>query len=284
MEWIERLNRAMDYIETHLTDDVDYQEAARLACCSTFHFQRMFSYMAGIPLSEYIRRRKMTLAALELQGGEEKVLDLALKYGYQSPTAFNRAFQSIHGIAPSEAKKAGACLGAYPPLSFKLILKGVEKMEYRIEKKESFRILGFRIPMEKEIEKNFATVPKFWDKLTRDGSFEKILSKMDPARPGVLGACCCGSSEEQWYYYIAVASDGPVEDGMAEYQIPASMWAVFPGEGPMPQAIQDLEKRIATEWFPTSGYEYGNSPDFELYLDNNPANAKFEVWMPIVKK
>lgn len=106
MDWIELLNSAINYIEAHITEEPDYDQLAKIACCSTYHFQRMFAYMAGVPLSEYIRRRKMSLAAVDLQGSDEKIVDLALKYGYASPTAFNRAFQSIHGIAPSALKKA----------------------------------------------------------------------------------------------------------------------------------------------------------------------------------
>ena len=128
MDWIERLNRAMGYIEEHLCDKFEIEEAARIACCSTYHFQRMFAYMAGVPLSEYVRRRRMTLAAVDLQSGGEKVVDVALKYGYESPTAFTRAFKSVHGIVPSEAKESGARLKAFPPVSFRISIKGDSEM------------------------------------------------------------------------------------------------------------------------------------------------------------
>ncbi len=122
MEWIERLNNAINYIEEHLTEEVDYNQIAAVACCSTYHFQRMFAYMANVSLSEYIRRRRMTLAAVDLQGADEKIIDVALKYGYTSPTAFNRAFKNIHGVAPSLVKKGGVTLRAYPPISFKITI------------------------------------------------------------------------------------------------------------------------------------------------------------------
>ena len=138
MEWIKQLNDTINYIEEHLTDEIDYGKLAQIACCSTFHYQRMFTYMAGIPLSEYIRRRKMSLAAVDLQSGE-KVLDIALKYGYSSPTSFNRAFQGVHGVTPSAAKEAGVSLKAYSPISFKITIKGVEEMNYRIEVKEAIK-------------------------------------------------------------------------------------------------------------------------------------------------
>ncbi|ROR28071.1 AraC-like DNA-binding protein [Mobilisporobacter senegalensis] len=118
MEWLKQLNTAVNYIEEHLTDTIDMEKMAQIAHCSVFHFQRMFSYLAEVPLSEYIRRRKMTRAAFDLQNGNEKVIDIALKYGYESPTAFNRAFQSVHGIAPSIAKQSGIILKAFPPICF----------------------------------------------------------------------------------------------------------------------------------------------------------------------
>ena len=117
MEWIERLNNTMDYIENHLTDTIDYEQLGRIACCSAYHFQRMFTYMAGATLSEYIRRRKMSLAAVDLQGGDAKVIEIAAKYGYNSPTAFNRAFQAVHGIAPSAVKNEGVSLKSLPPMT-----------------------------------------------------------------------------------------------------------------------------------------------------------------------
>ena len=132
MEWIERLNGAMSYIEENLKNEIDYDKAAKIACCSTYHFQRMFSYMANMTLSEYIRRRRMSLAAVDLQNGE-KIIDVALKYGYTSPTAFNRAFQGVHGIAPSLLRSDGVSVKSYLPISFKITIKGAEEMNYRIE-------------------------------------------------------------------------------------------------------------------------------------------------------
>ncbi len=123
MEWIERLNMSINYIEEHLKDELDYEQLGRISCCSSYHFQRMFTFMSGIPLSEYIRRRKMSLAAVDLQGGDAKIIDIAGKYGYSSPTAFNRAFQMVHGIAPSAVKNKGASVKSFPPLIFTITIK-----------------------------------------------------------------------------------------------------------------------------------------------------------------
>ena len=279
MEWVERLNNSIKYIEEHLTDEIDYEKLARTAGCSSYHYQRMFVYMAGIPLSEYIRRRKMSLAAVDIKNGE-KIIDTALKYGYNSPTAFNRAFQSIHGIAPSAVKTEGAAVRSFPAITFTISIKGAEEMNYRIETKEPFRIVGISVPISKDLETNFEDVPKKWDEAASDGTLQQLVKLMDTPPMGVLGLCI--TNEEQWRYFIAVPSSKNAEN-FEKYTVPAATWAVFPGEGTS-RSIQELERRIYTEWLPTSGYEYGNAPDVEVYLDPDPANSKFEVWVPVIKK
>ena len=281
MEWIERLNEAMGYMEEHLADEIDMEKLGKIACCSSYHFQRMFTYMAGVPLSEYIRRRKMSLAAVDLQGKDRKIIDVAAKYGYSSPTAFNRAFQSVHGIAPSAVKNEGVSVKSFPPIQFKITVKGVEEMNYRIETKDAFRITGVSVPLNKDIEKNFAVIPSKWQEIAMDGTLQKLIGMMDTEPMGVLGVSTCNDTEP-WRYYIAVSTKKTGED-LEEYMVPAATWAIFPGEGTN-QSIQELERRIVTEWLPTSGYEYGNAPDVEVYLNPDPENAQFEVWIPVVKK
>lgn len=281
MDWIERLNDAIRYIEEHLADEIDVAQLGKIACCSSYHFQRMFTYMAGMPLSEYIRRRRMSLAAVDLQGKDMKIIDVAAKYGYQSPTAFNRAFQSVHGIAPSAVKSEGVSVKSFPPIQFKITVKGVEEMNYRIETKDAFRIVGVSVPLHKDIEKNFAVIPSKWQEVAMDGTLQRLVGMMDTQPMGVLGVSTCNDTEP-WRYYIAAASSQTAE-GFEEYLVPAATWAIFPGEGTN-QSIQELERRIVTEWLPTSGYEYGNAPDVEVYLNPDPQNAKYEVWIPVVKK
>ena len=281
MEWIDRLNSAIRYMEEHLTDEIDYEQLGRIACCSSWHFQRMFSYMAGIPLSEYIRRRKMSLAAVDLLSSDARIIDIAEKYGYRSPTAFNRAFQSIHGTAPSSVRQEGISVRSFPPITFKITVKGVEEMNYRIETKEAFRIVGVSVPLEKEIEKNFAVIPSKWQEISLNGTLQTLSQMMNQEPMGVLGVSTC-NEEEPWRYYIAVSTSLEAGD-YEEYTVPAATWAIFPGEGTN-QSIQELERRIVTEWLPTSGYEYGNAPDIEVYLNPDPQNARYEVWIPVTKK
>lgn len=281
MEWFERLNQSMKYIEEHLTDEIDYEQLGRIACCSTYHYQRMFTYMAGITLAEYIRRRKMSLAAVDLQGGDERIIDVAEKYGYHSPTAFNRAFQSFHGIAPSAVKDEGVSVKSFSPIVFKIAVKGATEMNYRIETKEAFRIIGISAPLDQEIENNFMVVPTMWQEASVNGTVQKLAGMIDSQPMGLLGVSVC-NDEEQWKYFIAVSSTKPSGE-FEEYTVPASTWAIFSGWGTN-RSIQELEQRIITEWLPTSGYEYANAPDIEVYLNPDPQNAQFEVWIPVAKK
>lgn len=281
MEWVERLNQSIRYIEEHLSCEIAYEQLGKIACCSAYHYQRMFTYMAGVPLSEYIRRRRMSLAAVDLQGSDAKVIEIAAKYGYSSPTAFNRAFQSVHGVAPSALRSEGIAVKSYPPITFHISVKGAEELNYRIETKEAIRIVGVSCPLEKEIEKNFAVVPQMWQNAAANGTVEKLAEMMDTPPMGLLGVSVCNGTD-QWKYFIAVSTTK--ECGSFEaYTIPAAMWAVFSGEGTN-MSIQELEQRIVTEWLPTSGYEYGNAPDIEVYISPDPQNAKYEVWIPVVKR
>ncbi len=281
MEWVERLNQSMNYIEEHLTGEIDYGQLGKIACCSAYHFQRMFTYMAGVTLSEYIRRRKMSLAAVDLQDGNEKVIDVAEKYGYHSPTAFNRAFQSVHGVAPSSVRGEGISVKSFPPITFKIAVKGAEEMNYRIETKDAFRIIGVSAPLYKEIENNFTIVPGMWQDAAVNGTIQKLAEMMNAQPAGLLGVSVC-NDEEQWKYFIAVSSTKE-RGGFEEYTVPASTWAIFSGTGTS-QSVQELENRIVTEWLPTSGYEYANAPDIEVYLNPDPQNAQYEVWIPVTKK
>lgn len=155
-------------------------------------------------------------------------------------------------------------------------------MNYRIETREAFRIVGVSVPLDRDIEKNFTVLPSRWQEAAMDGTLQRLTGMMDASPMGVLGISVC-NDREPWSYYIAVSTSKEAED-LEEYIVPAATWAVFPGVGTNNQSIQDLERRIITEWLPTSGYEYGDAPDVEVYLNPDPENAKYEVWIPVVKK
>ncbi len=224
----------------------------------------------------------MSLAAVDLQGGDARIIDIAEKYGYRSPTAFNRAFQSFHGIAPSSVKDEGVSVKSFSPIVFTIAVKGATEMNYRIETKEAFRIIGVSAPLDREIESNFMVVPKMWQgEASANGTIQKLAGMMDTPPMGLLGISVC-NEEEQWKYFIAVSST-KTGGGFEEYTVPASTWAIFSGTGTN-QSIQELERRIITEWLPASGYEYANAPDIEVYLNPDPQNAQYEVWIPVTKK
>lgn len=284
MEWLQGLNHAMRYVEENLTGEITLEGAARRAACSAYHFQRMFPYLTGIPFSEYVRRRRMTAAAMDLTAGKEKIVDLAAKYGYESPTAFNRAFQSVHGLPPTAAREKGAALKAFPPITFTLSIKGEEAMEYRIVEKEAFRVVGFQTKESMTMEDCFEKVPLFWKQTS--GDIPRLLPLMDGTEPmGVLGVSAY-DGESFTGYFIAVATKREAPKGMDEYQVPACTWAVFPCVGPVDTAVQALQKRVISEWLPSSGYEYAQAPDIEVYFpgDQSAPNYRSEVWLPVVKK
>ncbi|MEA5015303.1 MAG: AraC family transcriptional regulator [Candidatus Limiplasma sp.] len=284
MTMLEGLNRAVHYIEEHLDQEIDYREIARIACTSQYHFQRMFGFVADMPLSEYIRRRRLTLAAFDLQRGSARILDIALKYGYHSADAFARAFQNMHGILPSKARETGVTLTAYPRILFTLSIKGVAAMNYRVEEKENFRVVGVKESVSTVDGVNFKKIPQMWADLPKE-TFMEILALSDRDPSGVLGVCA-DMDEDCFDYWIAAATGAPCPPGLASLEIPACTWAVFEATGPMPGAIQELFSRIYTEWLPTSGYEHAPAPDIEWYSDGDMGSPGYKsaVWIPLLKK
>ncbi|CAB1245273.1 Uncharacterized HTH-type transcriptional regulator YdeE [Ruminococcaceae bacterium BL-4] len=285
MEWLNNLSKAIDYIEKNLAGKISYEEAAKIACCSTCYFQRIFSYVAGISLSEYIRRRRMTQAAFELQTTDSKVLEVALKYGYTSPTSFNRAFQSVHGISPISAKAQGSVLNAYPPIRFSVKIMGGNVMPYRVEEKGAMRIVGIRIPLTLDMEENKRNVPPFWEKTLNSSKFPEICHLSNQSPQGVLGITACQSPDEI-YYYIGAATDQPVPKEMFEYEIPAATWVIFESDGYFKESIQSIFRRFLTEWLPFSGYTYAELPDIEVYpiSKERPQAGHSEVWIAVKKE
>ncbi len=285
MQWLKQLSDAIDYIENNLENEISFDKAAEIACCSKFYFQRMFSYVAGITLSEYIRRRKMTKAAFDLQTTDLKISEIGAKYGYDSPTSFNRAFQKVHNIAPSVVRSENTQLNAYPRIRFSVQVTGNECMKYRIESKESFRIVGKRVNLKDDIEENFNIIPNFWEKIIDDNTLEKIIGISNKNPDGVLGVSIYENPKDI-YYFIAASSNKDTPDDFYEYEIPTATWVVFECDGKFPDSIQDIFKRFFTEWLPFSGFEYAHLPDIELYPQNKYENKTgySEIWISIKKE
>ena len=285
MEWLKKLGKAIDYIEDNLDKEISYDEAARIACCSPYYFQRVFSYVSGVSLAEYIRRPKMTQAAFELQRADSRVIDVALKYGYSSPTSFNRAFQNVHGITPTAAKLGGSVLQAYPSIQFKIEITGGSAMAYRIAKKPPLRIVGIRIPLTSDMEDNLRIVPEFWKASLQGKQFLEICRLSNGEPRGILGISVYKNPKEI-YYYIGVAANSPAPAGMYGFEIPAATWVIFDNNGRFKEDVQSVFKRFYMEWLPFSGYKYAELPDIEVYpiCSGQPVNGHSEVWIAVSKE
>ncbi|MDF2927137.1 MAG: AraC family transcriptional regulator [Paenibacillaceae bacterium] len=285
MEWLDRMKNALELIESKLEETIEMEEIAQAAYSSSFHFQRMFHMLTGMTVAEYVRKRRLTLAAYELAASASKVLDISLKYGYDSPEAFARAFRKLHGISPSAAREPGATLKACPRLSFHLSLKGDKEMDYRIVEKDAFRIFGKSLKVSCKDLENHRRIPLFWKECNEDGT----TGELEALQPGkeLLGVCAdfC-HKEETLTYWIAVEGELPDgESGFESRVIPAASWAVFTSIGPMPTAIQEVWGRIYQEWFPSTGYQHAGGPELEVYLagEADAADYKCEIWIPVKK-
>lgn len=285
MDWLENLSNAIEYIENNLDKEISYDKLAQIACCSTYYFQRIFSYVAGVTLSEYIRYRRMTQAGFELQRTNIKVLDVALKYGYTSPTSFNRAFKAVHGIAPVAAKDIGSTLNAYPALKISIKVTGGNAMSYHIEKKKAIRIVGIRTPLVENMEENQKKVPDFWQQTLEGKNFSKICQLATKEPKGILGISVY-HAPTNIFYYIAASTKDPVPEGMYEYVIPAATWVIFKNDGYFKESVQNIFRRFYNEWLLFSGYDYAGLPDIEVYPieEGKPISGYSEVWIAIKKK
>ena len=292
MDWSERMNAAIAYIEENLAGEIDFNEAANRAFCSTFHFQRMFFAVNGLTPAEYVRRRRLTLAATELSSGNTKVIDIALKYGYNSPDSFTRAFRNLHGVTPQAAREPGVTLTAFPRISFHIALKGGNDMDYKIIEKPAFDIIGQGRKFSTVNRENLRKIPLFWDEFIEEKHLESLTKlaegKLGPVTGAMsLGVCIGEGGMEEFFYAIGIEKpDAAVPPQFEVIHIPAATWAIFESAGPMPKAIQDVTVQIFQEWFPSTGYEHDAKPELEVYLPGDPNSPDYrcQVWMPVVKK
>lgn len=287
MDWLDRMNNAMEYVETHLSEVIDFNQVARIACCSTYHFQRMFPFITDVSLSEYIRRRRMTLAAFELQQSGTKIIDIALKYGYESPEAFSRAFKKMHGVMPMSARDKGVSLKAYPKLSFHISIRGDVEVNYKIEEKQAFEMFGVSTVLNADGENPFIEIPAFWTKCISNGAVERIRTAAGLGENGQIHAVLYNKQDEKLSYMIGYfLPQVGLPEGFETLQIPPQTYATFStGLYPDGQSgIHDLWKRIWEEWFPSSNYEAANGPEFEMTYDRGNNMYEMEVWIPVVKK
>lgn len=290
MDWITGIQRALDYTEAHLTDEVDFDAAAKAACSSTFHFQRMFTMLCGFTLGDYIRMRRLALAAADLVQTGDKVIDIALKYGYDTPESFSRAFARFHGVTPTEARRGGN-VKSFSRLSVKLILSGGNTMDYRIEKKDAFQLVCKKKQVNHP-QGDTATedISAFWNEVRTSGVMDAICKygRFDTLQ-GVLGICFSDEmSDSAFPYGIGAEYNGaPMSgEGLDIIEIPAYTYAVFPCRGKMPDVFRDTYKKIITEFFPQSNYEYGQGVELEVYPSTDVADPNYtcEIWVAVKEK
>lgn len=274
--WTEGLQNAIEYIEKNLTEDIQVKDIAEIAYVSEFHFRRIFSVLCGFSVSEYIRNRRLALAARELAGSDVKVIDVALKYGYDSPDSFSRAFTTFHGITPSTAKKKGALLHDYAPLKIILSLEGGTMMNYRIEEKSAFTVMGRKRSFCNDTA--YQEIPKFWEEHMSDGG-SKIVC-------GMFGICIDSNGSD--FDYLIADNYMPwnkVPNGYESRTIPAGTWAIFPCKM---KTLQDINTKMWKEWLPNcKEYKLGGNYNIEMYFppcEEDMAESDCEIWLPIEKE
>ncbi len=282
---LERLNQAMEHIESHLDQPVDVARLAHIALTSEYHFRRLFSALAGIPLSEYIRRRRLTVAGAEVLAGERTLLEVAVRYGYSSGEAFARAFRAMHGVGPGEARRSGAALQSQPRMSFRLVVEGSSSMRYRIVDKDEFRVVGrkARVPL---VHEGVNPVIAEFIRAIGPETLRQMAALSDQAPEGIVGVSdrLDPSREEgtELDYYHGVVTRTEAPDGMDVLPVPAGMWAVFESSGPFPQALQYLWRDVFTQWFPSNPYQSRPGPEIlRVNLSQDGKQADAELWIPV---
>ena len=285
MDWAQRVSEAIGFIEEHLLEELTVDDVAGRVFLSPFYFQKGFVMLCGLTAGEYIRARRLSLAGSELAAGsEEKVICLALKYGYDSPDSFTKAFTRFHGVTPSQVKKGGAMARMFSPLRIKLTLEGGTMMDYKIVQKESFTVTGAAKTF--KYDSAFEQIPLFWDEFFQSGKSKAVC--------GMYGVCVEGTSEPGSFEYLIADDYKPwmeTPEGFVNRSIPRHTWAVFACRGPLPGSLQEVNRRIFSEWLPASkDYEVADGFNIEMY--SNPSEYKLgsadpeyysEIWIPVKK-
>ncbi|MEV0974860.1 GyrI-like domain-containing protein [Microtetraspora glauca] len=282
---LERLNQAMEHIERHLDQRIEVAELARLALTSEYHFRRLFSALAGIPLSEYIRRRRLTVAGAQVLAGEETLLDIAVRYGYGSAEAFARAFRAVHGVGPGEARRTGAVLYSQPRMSFRLIIEGSSSMRYRIVEKEEFRLVGKKARVPLVHEGMNPAIVAFIRSIDQE-TVRRMERLSDQEPQGVVNVAdhVADGREEgtELDYYHGVVTSAVAPEDMETLTVPAGTWAVFESSGAFPQALQYLWRDVFTQWFPSNPYRSRPGPEISrTRLSQDGTEADAELWIPV---
>ncbi|WP_432076972.1 AraC family transcriptional regulator [Streptomyces wuyuanensis] len=286
---LERLNQAMDGVEAHLgersAEPVDVAGLARTALTSEYHFRRMFSALAGMPLSEYVRRRRLTLAGAEVLAGERTLLDIAVRHGYGSGEAFARAFRAVHGVGPAEARRTGAALRSQPRMSFRVIVEGSSSMRYRIVEKDEFRVVGRKARVPLVHEGMNPGIVAFVRGIGRE-TLERMEALSDQEPRGLVSVSDklddsrAEGTELDYYHGVVTAAQTP--EDMTALTVPAGTWAVFEHAGRFPETLQYLWRDVFTQWFPSNPYRSRTGPEIlRTRLSPDATEAEAELWIPV---
>ena len=272
--WIEGFQESIDFMEQNMTEDLDIEEIAGKAALSPFYYQRIFGALCGMTVGEYIRARRMTLAAQELNRKDVKVIDVAVKYGYDSPDSFTKTFQKFHGITPSQAREPGAQLRSFAPLHIKITMEGGSMLEYSIVEKSPFTIIGVKRPFNSET--SYQEIPKFWDEWMAQGEKRPIM--------GTFGVCIDmkGKDFDYWIADLYFPWE-EIPEGCETRVIPGSTWAQFPCTI---ATLQDTNTKIWSEWLPAlQGYTLAGEYDIEVYLppEDGSKDMSVYIWVPLKK-
>ncbi|MFI6857195.1 GyrI-like domain-containing protein [Streptomyces sp. NPDC050416] len=293
---LERLNQALEHIERHLDGSVDGAELARIATTSEYHLRRMFSALAGMPLSEYIRRRRLTVAGAEVLAGDETLLEIAVRYGYGSGEAFARAFRAMHGVGPGEARRTGAALVSQPRLTFRLTVEGSSSMHYRVVDRPAFTVAGFKTRVPLVHSGPNQAIIDFVRGLGKQALEQ--LGKLSAQEPRGIVAVCddldpsrAEGTELDYYQAVITTASAPSDvpadapAGITTLPVPSGSWAVFTTSGPAPRAIQELWRDVFTEWFPSNPYRSRPGPEIlRTVLSADGTTADAELWLPVERE
>ncbi|OPA73760.1 AraC family transcriptional regulator [Paenibacillus selenitireducens] len=292
IETFRLMRQAIDYIEDHLEDVIQIDDVAKEALSSRYHFQRMFHALTGFTVTEYIRNRRLTLAAEELVGTDMKVIDVALKYGYESPEAFTKAFQRLHGVTPLAAKKMNVKLKAFSRISFQIQIKGEVAMNYRIAEEQASIVIGKDVVIKYDA---FQEIPAFVERIWKDGTHDRINEATGRPAGTLLYGYYFDFSEDGTKRYLmgtAVSEEGNIPTEFTVLHVPTQTYAVFESKEKMTEdieiglEIQNVWKRIYSEWFPSSNFEQVEGPCIEKYywVDEHQVDSICEVWVPVKRK
>lgn len=293
MEWTECLRGAIAYMERNLLEDIGPADVAQAVHISPFYLQHGFRLVTGYTLGEYLRCRRLYLAALDMLSGSATVLETAYKYGYDTPESFTKAFTRFHGLPPTQVRRNSRAIKPFLPLAIKIEIQGGNEMDYKVEKMDEFQLIGF--VREFSHEDAYSRIPKFWDEvmaltepLVREPTQNDVGKAILDNKIGEFGACFQGFAEGLFFYMVAgIYQGGPVPLGLSTIHIPPSQWAKFRCVGPLPGALQAVNTKVFSEWLPGNpDYEPSMPINLEWYSMEDTSAPDYEsgIWLPVRAK